>query len=219
MNNALHKKLRIKENMRVGTVTKPVRFIGSLKPLPQGCTLSHSFSSKDDVILWFVKSSEELIAGEEEVLSNLTDQNIIWIGYPKRTGGIKTDLSRDNGWDSLMKRNDISFVSYISFNEIWSTFCIRKKTATDKKKESKTTIREIFKYADSKTKTILIPEDLALILSKNKKAQTIFDALSFSNRREYVEWVITAKRVETRKMRIESLLEKLIKTLKNPKGR
>lgn len=219
MNNALHKKLRIKENMRVGAVTKPVNFMQSLKPLPEGCKLSQSYSSKDDVILWFVKSSDELIAGEEEALSCLTDQNIIWIGYPKGTSGVKTDLARDKGWDSLTKRNNISFVSYISFNEIWSTFCIRKKTAADKKKESKITIREIFKYADSKMKAIRLPADLALILSKNKKAQSLFDALSFSNKREYVDWVITAKRMETRKTRLEDTIEKLYKGLKNPAGR
>ncbi len=205
--------------MRIGAVTKPESMIESLLPLPDGCKVSKSFSSKDDVIFWFVKSSGEVIAGEEEVLSVLSDKNIVWIGYPKGTSGIKSDLSRDKGWESLMKRKDISFVSYIAFNEIWSTFCIRKKTVADKKKEANTIEREIFKYADSKTKTIILPIDLAAILAKNKKAKSIFNTLSFSNRREYIEWIITAKREDTRLARLKGTIEKLLKGLKNPAER
>jgi uncharacterized protein YdeI (YjbR/CyaY-like superfamily) len=39
-------------------------------------------------------------------------------------------------------------------------------------------------------------------LRKNKKALAAFEAFSPSHRREYVEWVIEAKREETRAQRI-----------------
>jgi len=79
--------------------------------------------------------------------------------------------------------------------------------------------REIFKWADSKTKTLKLPDDMAKTLSKNKVAKKFFDAQNFSNRREYVEWIITARREETRKQRLDGMIERLLKGYKNPAGR
>jgi hypothetical protein len=153
------------------------------------------------------------------VLSALSNTNVIWIAYPKGTSGIQSDLNRDKGWEPILARKDISFIAYIAFNEVWSTFCIRRKTEADKRREAKPAVREIFKYADSKYKTIILPDDLKSILEKHKKANTFFETLSYSNKREYVEWVITAKREETRQNRITKTIELLLQGNKNPAGR
>lgn len=54
---------------------------------------------------------------------------------------------------------------------------------------------------------IPVPDDLALALKKNGKARTTFDALSPSQRREYVEWIVDAKRDETRRRRMAQAIE------------
>ena len=46
------------------------------------------------------------------------------------------------------------------------------------------------------------PPDLNRALGKNKKAATAFAAFSPSCRREYIEWIVDAKRAETREQRI-----------------
>ena len=51
------------------------------------------------------------------------------------------------------------------------------------------------------------PEELLVALNANHKAKAIFDAFSPSARREYVEWVIEAKREETRQRRIAQAVE------------
>lgn len=51
------------------------------------------------------------------------------------------------------------------------------------------------------------PEDLLVALSGNRKARKTFDAFSPSARREYVEWIIEAKRAETRQRRIIQAVE------------
>lgn len=219
MNSALHKKLRIGVSQSLGIVNKPKGFDEAMLPLPEGTKISKVFSSKNDVIFWFVKTKSELEKTLDKVLAALSDNNIIWIGYPKGTSGIQTDLSRDKGWESIMAKPEISFVSFIAFDDTWSVFCIRKKNAADIKREQKPVKREIFDYADSKTKTIMLPDDLEKILNKNKKAKTIFDALAFSHKREYVEWIITAKRDETRKARLQGTIDKLNTGYKNPAGR
>ena len=100
----------------------------------------------------------------------------------------------------------------ISFNETWSAFAFRLDT--ENKAQPKE--REILKYADSKTKTINLPKEISNAFSKNKKAKTIFDSLAFSHRREYVEWIVNAKREETKISRIEKTIQMLIAGKKNP---
>ena len=52
--------------------------------------------------------------------------------------------------------------------------------------------------------------DLAAALKKNKKAATTFAQFSPSHRREYVEWIVGAKREETRAKRLATTLEWLV---------
>jgi uncharacterized protein YdeI (YjbR/CyaY-like superfamily) len=57
-----------------------------------------------------------------------------------------------------------------------------------------------------------VPEALASALAKDPAAQAAFDALSFTNRKEYARAVAEAKRPETRDRRVEQTLEKLRQT-------
>ena len=51
------------------------------------------------------------------------------------------------------------------------------------------------------------PADLLAALRKNKKAQAAFDKFPPSHKREYVEWIVEAKREETRAKRLATTLE------------
>jgi uncharacterized protein YdeI (YjbR/CyaY-like superfamily) len=52
-----------------------------------------------------------------------------------------------------------------------------------------------------------VPEDLAAALVKNRNARATFDAFSNSNRREYIEWITSAKRAPTRAQRLAQAIE------------
>jgi len=56
---------------------------------------------------------------------------------------------------------------------------------------------------------IPVPNDFAAALKKNAKARKVFESLSPSHRREYLEWITEAKRAETRKERITKTLKLL----------
>ncbi len=73
-------------------------------------------------------------------------------------------------------------------------------------------------YIDPIKKLVRLPDDLSVTLRKNKKAKTFFEALSFTNKKEYVEWIVTAKRKETRHERVKGTLERLEKGRKNPRN-
>ena len=52
-----------------------------------------------------------------------------------------------------------------------------------------------------------VPDDLASSLKRNRKAAATFAAFSPSQRREYVEWIVEAKREETRAKRLAQAIE------------
>jgi hypothetical protein len=51
-------------------------------------------------------------------------------------------------------------------------------------------------------KAVALPADLRAALAGNAKARKTFEAFSPSHRREYVEWIVGAKRDETRRKRL-----------------
>ena len=51
------------------------------------------------------------------------------------------------------------------------------------------------------------PADLAAALKKNKAAKTSFDAFPPGAKREYIEWIVEAKREETRAKRLAQAIE------------
>ena len=52
-----------------------------------------------------------------------------------------------------------------------------------------------------------MPEDFATALKRNRKAAATFAAFSPSQRREYIEWIVEAKREETRAKRLAQAIE------------
>jgi len=58
---------------------------------------------------------------------------------------------------------------------------------------------------------LVVPEDLAAGLKKNKAAAATFEKFSPSNRKEYIDWITEAKRDETRQKRLATTLEWLAK--------
>jgi len=56
-------------------------------------------------------------------------------------------------------------------------------------------------------KELIIPAYFLSAIKKNKKAFAVFNAFSYSNKKEYVEWVVEAKTEETRILRLETAVE------------
>lgn len=214
---SLHEKLRIIKGMKILTLNAPANFRQTLNSLPAGVEISGS-PKKFDQIHWFVKNKQEMEKELPGVLKRLKSDIICWIYYPKGSSSIQTDLTRDKGWDALLKHDDLQWLSLISFDDVWSSFGMRLKTDSDKKKEGKPKERVIFQYVDPNTKAVRLPDGLTTAFRKNRKAESFFDGLSFTNKKEYIEWIVTAKREETRDERIKGTVERLNKSWKNPRN-
>jgi hypothetical protein len=62
---------------------------------------------------------------------------------------------------------------------------------------------------DLEERVIEIPKDLMKELKKDKEAKAFFDKLSYTHRKEYVNWVMEAKKEETRHNRIVKTIQML----------
>ncbi len=209
-------KLKIHAGSTLLTINVPTHFRKNLEPLPEGIKISDNAKNYNQ-IHWFVKDQTQMEKELKKILPLLKENVICWIYYPKGSSKIQTDLSRDKGWDALLKL-DLQWVNLISFDDTWSAFGMRQKTEKDKKKETKSKEGPIFKYIDAKKKTITLPEDFASALKKVKKQESFFNALSFTNKKEYVGWIVCAKREETRATRVKESIERLAKEWKNPRN-
>lgn len=64
------------------------------------------------------------------------------------------------------------------------------------------TIRE-----DTDERVVEVPTDLQKALNKRKAAKAAFEKLSYTHKREYVNWIEDAKKPETRERRIGKAVE------------
>lgn len=53
-------------------------------------------------------------------------------------------------------------------------------------------------WEDKEVRTVVIPEDVQMLFEENEKAKELFDAMSFTHRKEYIRWIEEAKKPETR---------------------
>jgi hypothetical protein len=217
---SISQKLRIKEKTTLLALNAPAEFKKNLKGLPAGVKITESAKDYDQVH-WFVLNKAQLEKELSKIMRLIKPEVIVWAYYPKGTSKLQTDLNRDKGWDCLLAEGDkLTWISLLSFDDTWSVFGFRAKTEADKKKEAKPKQeREIFKWVNPQTKEVKLPDDLSSALKKNKKQSEFFTSLSFTNKKEYIEWIVTAKRDETRIERITGTIERLGKSWKNPANR
>ena len=82
---------------------------------------------------------------------------------------------------------------------------IDEKTIKEYVKESIEVNRKGFKRVVI-SKTVQVPEDLKTALEKNKVAMKYFEQLSPGYQKDFVEWVTSAKKIETRTDRISKVV-------------
>lgn len=168
---------------------------------------------KIDFALVFAFNQLQLLNILKEVIPALHDEAKFWIAYPKATSKIASDLSRDKNWDCV---SDYGFeaVRLIALDNVWTAGRF-KRSETEFTKPKNFSSTNPAPGVDYSKRTIKIPDALQQLFNKNKKAAVFFESLPFTHRREYVEWIVGAKRDETRKKRLTTTMEKLSAGKKN----
>ena len=62
---------------------------------------------------------------------------------------------------------------------------------------------------DEDERIVELPEDFKVLLEQNPVAEAYYTTLSFSRKKEYFQWITSAKRPETRATRIEKAVQLL----------
>lgn len=70
---------------------------------------------------------------------------------------------------------------------------------------------------DEEPRTVDVPADLERALAAKPEAGALFAKLSYTHRREYVDWISGAKRAETRERRIRGTVERLLTGRTSPR--
>jgi hypothetical protein len=92
----LAKKLGIKAGSRIALVNAPRDFDQVLGDLPVEAQIVRRLASALDIILFFVLSERALARDFPKLAKRLLPNGMIWIAWPKKSSGVKTDLSFDN---------------------------------------------------------------------------------------------------------------------------
>ena len=160
-----------------------------------------------------------------DVKTMLSATGVVWVAFPKGSSKMQTDLTRDKGWESF-DLTEWQYLNLVSLDDKWSAFSFRR--AGDKPTNIRRALRETAAdaaikpenpYIDTVNRIVNLPEDLGQALAENKEALVFFETLSFTNRKEYVQWVTSAKREETRQSRVLETIAKLDQGLKNPRDK
>ena len=242
-----------------------------------------------EFILFFADSISDLAIQLPTLEKVANDSCVFWVAYPKKSGSIDSNITRDKGWDIL---DQIGYrkVSQISVNDNWSALRIKptkdvasSNTAktqtfeatiqTDEKSNGawidipfdvkevygtggqvkvkaifdgyeyrgsianmgtgnhiliiKKDIREaigkepgdkvkVELEKDTAERTFEMPEELQQLLNENAKLKSFYESLSFTNRKEYAQWIGSAKRQKTKDKRLEETKHRLTDGIKNP---
>jgi hypothetical protein len=217
MNNPLLKKLQIKPGFWVNVINAPANFDEIIATRPDDVSFSFGKSANMNALLIFAITKQDMMDALKTELPLINEQLLCWILYPKTKSKLASDLNLMQSWSDL-KTVGLSPCASAAIDETWTALRIKLESATKKSGLGNTEIKQndYGNYIDVTNKIITLPEDLKLALQQDNAALTFYNQLSYSNRKEYLLWVLTAKQEKTRLERIQKTVDKLLAGKKNP---
>ena len=130
--SGLARKLGIKPGMTVLLREAPADFPCLLANSAEGIKLLKAANKKVDCVIAFVRSQAHVQAVAPAVLGAVGEDGLLWFAYPKKSSALKSDLSRDTGWEPVFAAGFDS-VAQISIDETWTGFRFRPKHLVGKR--------------------------------------------------------------------------------------
>jgi hypothetical protein len=170
-----------------------------------------------DFALVFAVNEQQLGNIVREVLPALQPDGKFWVAYPKIGSKISTSLNRNCSWECITGRGYES-VRQVALDHVWTAIRFRKVDTVSAELARAAQRDEVLESAgiDPISKTVHPPDDFAKELRRSKVASHFFEELSFTDQKEYVVWISSAKKEETRSRRLGQAIDKLIAGKKNP---
>ncbi len=156
-------------------------------------SLANSSTERFQFAVLFTLSQADLSAIFHSFMEHVEYEGIIWVVYPKKSSGYGSDLHRDEGW-KIVFNSGFRPVSQVSINEFWSAVRIRPGSLPDRNRQRP---------------EIIVPEDFIQAMSTIEGLTELYYKQSYTHRKEYVNWISEAKKIETRNRRIVKAIEML----------
>lgn len=199
------KKLRIPAEGKLLVLEAPARLELSNRIDITPSVTSYSFA------LLFAKSINHLNEHAHTIISACSNEALLWIAYPKKSSSMYKDLNRDYGWHVVQEKG-LQGIASISLNSDWSAIRFRPEKLVKKSASRRTEISGIRAIEYEITDTIrdfLIKEDV----------YETFRNLTLGYQNQYLEWLLSAKKEETRARRLVEAVEKLRAGFRQPYGK
>ncbi len=126
----LPKKLGIKPGSVVWLAGAPEDFEPKLEPLPEGAAVRRRPGPSDRVLL-FVKSSADLARRFDSATIAVKQGGGLWIVWPKRASGIRTDVSETEVRNYGLARGWVDY-KVCAVDETWSGLLFARRSARAK---------------------------------------------------------------------------------------
>ena len=122
-------KLGIKANSVVALVGAPEGFEETLGELPEGAVVHRSTDQppdmSPDLAMWFATSREEVERRIEE-MGALADKGSLWIAWPKKASGVKSNLSQNVVREIGLASGLVDY-KVCAIDAIWSGLCFTQR--------------------------------------------------------------------------------------------
>jgi hypothetical protein len=126
--SSLPKKLGVKAGRRIALMGAPDGFEERLQPLDEG-QLQTGLRGSADLILLFVESQSEFETKAAKAASGLPEGGALWIIYPKKSSGVRTDLTENGVREFLIALGLVDY-KICAVDETWTGLCFaRRKTS------------------------------------------------------------------------------------------
>jgi hypothetical protein len=122
----LAQKMLVKAGQQIALINAPQDYEGWLGALPDGAAITRTPDGTYDAVHLFVQNKADIDAHIGKAVAAVRTGGILWVAYPKKSGSIKTDISRDHGWEAL-KALDWHGVTQIALDDTWSALRMRPR--------------------------------------------------------------------------------------------
>jgi hypothetical protein len=118
----LPKKLGIKPGQRLRFVAAPAEFGAALGPLPDDVTQvpgDDDAAAGLDLVVFFTDSADGLRARFDALARSLVPAGMLWIAWPKKASGVRTDLTENTVREIALERGMVD-VKVCAIDDTWS---------------------------------------------------------------------------------------------------